>query len=75
MAGARLKTSRDALSEVQATHSRWAIWISSAGRYWATRRNKIQIPGKAHPGWAMTIDADSITELEKLINEQEDYER
>ena len=72
MADARLKAARDAPSEAQAAHSRWAIWVSSAGRYWATRRGEIQIPDKAHPGWAMTLDADSITELEKLINEQED---
>ncbi len=72
MTDARLKASRDALGEAQAAHSRWAIWISSAGRYWATRRGKIQIPDKAHPGWAMTIDADSITQLEQLISEQED---
>jgi hypothetical protein len=74
MAGARLKASRGALAEAQAAHSRWAIWISSAGRYWATRRGNIQIPDNAHPGWTMTLDADSITELEKLIKEQEDYQ-
>lgn len=75
MAEARLKASRDALAEAQAAHSCWAIWISSAGRYWATRRGKIQIPDKAHPGWAMTIDADSITQLEQLISEQEDAQQ
>lgn len=75
MAGARLKSSKSALAEAQAAHSRWAIWISSAGRYWATRRGEIHIPEKSHPGWAMTIDADSLTELEKQINEQEDDQR
>lgn len=75
MAGTRLKTSRDVLAEVQAAHSRWAIWISSAGRYWATRRGKIQIPEKAHFSWAMTLDADSIEGLEKLISEQEEHEQ
>jgi len=74
MAVKELSATGNALADAQAAHSRWAIWISSAGRYWATRRGKIQIPEKAHPGWAMTIDADSITELQKLINEQEDYE-
>ena len=73
MASARLKASRGVPPEAQAAYSRWAILISSAGRYWATRRGKIQIPENVQPGWSMTIDADSITELEKLINEQDDY--
>ena len=73
MTGATLKASQDVLVKTQAAYPGWAIWISSAGRYWATRRGKIQILDKGHPGWAMTIDADSLPELEKLINEQEDY--
>jgi hypothetical protein len=75
MTGAMVKASSGALAEAQAAHSRWAILISSAGRYWATRRGNIQIPEKAHPGWVMTIDADSVPELEKLINEQEEYQQ
>ena len=72
MKGATLKASQAALAEAQAAHPGWVIWISSAGRFWATRRGKIQIPDKSHPRWAMTIDADSLPELEELINEQED---
>jgi hypothetical protein len=75
MAVKELKATGNALTEAQAAHSRWAIWISSAGRYWATRRGKIQIPEKAHFSWAMTLDADSLEQLEKLINEQEEHER
>lgn len=75
MAIDKLKATGNALAEARAAHSRWAIWISSAGRYWATRRGKIQIPEKAPFGWAMTIDAGSVEELEKLISEQEEYDR
>jgi hypothetical protein len=74
MAGAKLKASKGALAGARDAYPGWAIWISSAGRYWATRRGKIKIPRtKTHTRWAMTIDADSIAELENLINEQEDY--
>ena len=64
----------DALTEVRARHPRWGVWISSAGRYWATRRGNVQLTENVHPGWAMTVDASSLPELETRIEEQEEYE-
>ena len=54
-----------------ARHSHWGLWISSAGRYWANRRGNARIAERPHSSWAMTIDADSIAELEKRIEKQE----
>jgi len=62
----------DALAEAQARHPHWGIWISSAGRYWATRRGNVQLTMQVHPGWAMTVDADSLAELETLLKQQEE---
>jgi hypothetical protein len=59
--------------QAQAQHPHWGIWISSAGRYWASRRGNIRLTKHAHPGWAMTIDADSLAELGTLIRKQEEY--
>ena len=64
----------DALTEVRARHPHWGVWISSAGRYWATRRGNVQLAENVHPGWAMTVDANSLAELEMRIKEQEEYE-
>ena len=68
-----LKATDDALTEVRARHSQWSIWISDAGRYWATRRSAVRLIGHACPRWAMTVDADSLMELETRIKEQEEY--
>ena len=65
----------DSLTEARARHPRWGVWISSAGRYWATRRGNVQLTENVHPGWAMTVDADSLAELETRIKEQEEYEQ
>jgi hypothetical protein len=64
----------DALTDARARHRRWGVWISSAGRYWATRRGNVQLTENVHPGWAMTVDANSLAELETRIEEQEEYE-
>ena len=64
----------DALTDAQARHRHWGIWISSAGRYWASRRGNIRLSESVHPGWAMTVDADSLPELETRIKEQEEYD-
>jgi hypothetical protein len=65
----------DALTEAQARHPHWGVWISSAGRYWATRRGNVRLTKHAQPGWAMTVDANSLAELEARIRAQEEYER
>jgi hypothetical protein len=65
----------DALTEARARNPHWGVWISSAGRYWATRRGNVRLTESGHPGWAMTIDADSLAELQARIKEQEEYEQ
>jgi hypothetical protein len=65
----------DALTDAQARHPHWGIWISSAGRYWASRRGNIRLIESVHSGWAMTVDADSLPELETRIKEQEEYDQ
>jgi hypothetical protein len=65
----------DALAAARSRHPHWGVWISSAGRYWASRQGNIRLNKSAHPGWAMTVDADSLTELENRINAQKEYEQ
>ena len=64
-----------ALTAAQFRHPHWGIWISSAGRYWATRRGNVHLPEKVHPGWAMTVDGDTLAELERRIQAQLEYEQ
>ncbi len=71
--GVSMVVADDALTEAQARHAHWGIWISNAGRYWATRRGDIRLTKRVHPGWAMTVDADSLAELERRIKAQEEY--
>jgi hypothetical protein len=69
------KVKDDALTDTQARHPHWGIWISSAGRYWASRQGNIRLIESVHSGWAMTVDADSLAELETRIKEQEEYDQ
>jgi hypothetical protein len=70
MAIDKFEALNDALDEARARHPDWGVWISSAGRYWATRRGNVQIAEQSPPGWAMTIDADSLAELDEGIEGQ-----
>jgi hypothetical protein len=65
----------DVLAEARARHPGWDVWISSAGRHWASRLGNLRLSESVHPGWAMTADADSIAELETRIKTQEEYEK
>ena len=60
-----------ALTEAQARHPHWDTWVSSEGRYWATRRSNIRFTKRAHRGW----EADSLAESETRIKAQEEYEQ
>ncbi len=71
----RLAAIYEALTEAQARHPHWGIWVSNVGRYWATRRGNIRLTKRVYPGWAMTVDADSLAELETRIMAQEEYEQ
>jgi hypothetical protein len=71
----RLAAIDEALNEAQARYPHWGVWVSNADRYWATRRGNIRLTNRVHPGWAMTVDADSLAELETRIKAQEEYEQ
>jgi hypothetical protein len=48
----------------------WQIWRSDAGRYWATRLDAFS--GAAEQaGAARTVDGDSLTQVCRMIAEQE----
>jgi hypothetical protein len=70
-----MAVAEDALAEARARHPSWGIWLSSADRYWATRRGNLRLTKNVHSGWAMTVDADSLVELETRIKEQEEYDQ
>jgi hypothetical protein len=67
------KAGDSALAQARARHPQWGIWISSAGRYWATRMGHARLAERMHPGWAMTVDADSLPELGTRIKAQAEY--
>ena len=69
MAVEKVEGLNDVLAEARARHPGWRFWISSAGRYWATRRGNVHAE-LSPPGWAMTIDADSLAGLEEGVEEQ-----
>jgi hypothetical protein len=69
------KAGDGALARARARHPQWGIWVSSADRYWATRMGHARLTERAHPGWAMTVDADSLPELETRISAQAEYEQ
>jgi hypothetical protein len=62
----------DALAQALARHPQWGVWISSAGRYWATRLGDLRLTDSTRPGWAMTVDANSLAELDTRIKTQEE---
>jgi len=71
----KLKAADQALAEASARHPDWGIWVSTASRYWASRRGNIRFAKHAHSRWAMTVDADSLAELEARLREQEEYDQ
>lgn len=75
MSTGEVKAENGALAQARARHPHWGIWISSAGRYWATRQGSARLTTPVHVGWAMTVDADSLAELETRIQAQKHYEQ
>lgn len=57
------------LSRIAGDFPGWCPWISSAGRWWATRRGGL--PAELPGWWAMTVDADDVEGLRNAIAEQE----
>ncbi|WP_327107689.1 hypothetical protein [Nonomuraea glycinis] len=58
------------LAEIAREHSKWTIWRSDAGRWWATRHHPLDDEQRA-AGCAMTIDADDPDDLRKQLRDQE----
>lgn len=71
----KLKATDQALAEARARHPDWGIWLSTASRYWASRQGNIRFAKHANSRWAMTVDADSLPELEARLREQEEYDQ
>ena len=65
----------DALKEARSRNPRWNLWISRAGRYWATRRGEVRFTKDVDRRWAITVDADSLEVLEGQIKAQNKYEQ
>jgi hypothetical protein len=68
---ARNETTRnDELDGLRNDYPGFAVWQSSGGRWWGTRKGTIPLTRDRHPGWAMTIDADTSAELRAALDYQ-----
>lgn len=63
------------LEAIRAEYPGWHAWLSSAGRYWASRvthrRKPSDLPLDESVTWAMTVDGDNEAELRKALEAQE----
>jgi hypothetical protein len=50
----------------------WRPWLSSGGRWWATRKSSKR-PADPPEWWAMTVEADDARGLREAINQQEQH--
>jgi hypothetical protein len=58
------------LSSIERDLPGWRPWLSSGGRWWATRKGGRPVADP--PGWwAMTVDADDAAGLREAITLQE----
>ena len=61
------------LSSLEGDYPAWHIWRSQAGRWWATRLGHARPPAgtaAAEPEFALTLDADTATELRQALARQ-----
>ncbi len=58
------------LAEIAREYSRWTIWRSDGGRWWATRHHPLAYE-QVVAGCAMTIDADDPDGLREQLRDQE----
>jgi hypothetical protein len=74
MTATELKMELDERARLAEKYPQWHLWVSSSNRRWATRRGEIIPPlwndYQQDPRWRMTIDADTWSELEEKINQQ-----
>jgi hypothetical protein len=60
------------LSRIEREFAGWHPWMSSGGRWWATRKSSSRRADL--PGWrAMTVDADDAQGLREAITQQEQH--
>lgn len=60
------------LSRIGREFAGWHPWLSSGGRWWATRRGSSR-PADPPEWWAMTVDADDAQGLRAAITRQEQH--
>ena len=68
MAGDRGEAAEE-LSGIESDFPGWHPWLSSGGRWWATRKGRQ--PADPPEWWAMTVDADDALGLREAIARQE----
>jgi hypothetical protein len=59
----------EGLSRIAEEFPGWHPWVSSGGRWWATRKGAQ--PADLPRGWAMTVDADDPQGLREAVALQE----
>jgi hypothetical protein len=59
------------LSRIGREYTGWHPWMSSGGRWWATRKGSL--PADPPEWWAMTVDADDAEGLRDAISWQEQH--
>jgi hypothetical protein len=60
-----------ALSRIGREFAGWHPWLSSGGRWWATRKGSQ--PADPPEWWAMTVDGDDAEGLRNAISRQEQH--
>lgn len=48
----------------------WHVWLSAAGRFWATRLGRIKPSHTRSAKWFMTVDADTPDQLRQQLRKQ-----
>jgi hypothetical protein len=57
-------------AELEARFPGWHVWLSSAGRWWATRTGPVTGRDSFGAGRAMTVDADDMEALRAQLARQ-----
>jgi hypothetical protein len=65
----------EGLAELEAEFSGWHVWRSNAGRWWATRTGAVLRREDLGTGRVMTVDADDVGSLRKLLLAQSRLDR
>jgi hypothetical protein len=63
----------DEPSRIEQDYPAWHVWLSQAGRWWATRLGHARPPAGQNPRdpqFAMTLDADTAAKLREALEFQ-----